>query len=580
MEDLFAVKFDFGSANPADGYIKIDENTDYSKELGYGFVYDVNDKGERMINVISDDIGTEPLKRGFCRADKKDVPMRFNVDVPHNGTYNVKVILGSVGADSRVILLSESRRFILNNKQILKDEFIEKEFTVNVCDIHRHGEQRITDNTLNIALMGENACINALEINEVTDAVSIYIAGDSTVTDQTANYPYNPKSTYSGWGQMLGQFLKKGVCVSNHAQSGLTTQTFMDSNWNVVKERIKKGDFLFIQFGHNDQKVESLGAYTGYYDNLKYYIDYVRKAGAVPVVCTPINRIIFEEDGTLKDLLGEYGSAVRKVCRENDVPCIDLLKKTTEYFTAHGDVDAWDYFWGDGTNRDYTHTNDIGAEVIAKFVAQGICENNIKPICDYIDKSAVEVEMPKPKPKTVKRDDNSKELKAIQNIGLVNMPKFTDIKGLENEDIIRELASKGICDSVEESTFGADEDFTEKSAVYWAVVAAGVRDEDKIGFAENKNWISYTPTENPITREKLAALLVNSYNFRAADRAIVGNIDKYSDRDLIDPSMLDFVRAADEMDFLKGISDTEYAPKKTLKRGAAASIFYKMIKTN
>ncbi len=578
-QELFKAYFDFGVGECADGYIKVGADDVYSEEKGYGFVFDTDNDGNRLAKICAADRGGEILKRDFCYADTTDVPLRFDIDVPHNGAYNIKVIMGDYAEENTVTLQTESRRFMINGKKIRAGEFIEEEFTVSVCDVHRKDEERFYNRKLNIAVMGDKACINAVSVEEVTDAITIYVAGDSTVTDQTANYPYNPKSTYCGWGQMLGQYLKKGVCVSNHAQSGLTTQTFMGIHWAVVKERIKAGDFLFIQFGHNDQKVESLGAFTGYYENLKYYINYARSVGATPVVCTPINRIIFENDGTLRDLLGEYGSAVRSICKEMNVVCIDLLKKTTEYFTGKGDVESWDFFWGDGVNRDYTHTNDFGGDLISKFVAQGIADNKIEPICEFVRTDLIAVEMPKIKVHTKRSDDNSKELKALSNIGLVNVPKFVDINGAENEDKIRELSSRGILDSVRENEFAADELLTAESAVKWAAAAAGIKcDEAKKVVSEN-GWL-INADDAPITREKLAVLVINSYNHRAPDRAIVGSIEQYSDRNLIDDSVLDFVRAANELGVLRGVSETEYAPKSTLTRGEAVEIFYRLIKTN
>lgn len=577
MENLFKACFDFGSADCTDGYVKVSENDVYSKEKGYGFVFEADEKS--AVSISSADRGGEGLKRDFCYTETTDVPLRFNIDVPHNGTYNVKVVIGDYETANTVTVQTQSRRFMINSRKIGKGEFIEEEFTVNVCDVNDKEKGRIFNNTINIAVMGDKACINAVEVQETDNAVTVYLAGDSTVTDQTANYPYNPKSTYCGWGQMLGQYLKKGACVSNHALSGLTTQTFKELRWDIVKERIKKSDFLFIQFGHNDQKVESLGAYTGYYENLKYYIDYARSVGATPVVCTPINRIIFEEDGSLRDLLGEYGSAVRSICKEENTACIDLLEKTTEYFTAHGDVDAWGYFWGDGKNRDYTHTNDIGGDVIARFVAQGIVENRIENLCDYVKTDEINVEFPKRK-KIVKRtDDNSKELNAILNIGLVNTPKFTDIKGLENEDKIRELSGRGILDCFEESKFASEALLTQKSAVSWAVSSAGVKTDNAEKFAVDSGWIKAVD-ETAVTKEELAVLVVNSYNYRAPDRAIVGNIDKFTDKNLISDFAVDYVRAAVEMGFMTGESETEFVPRANMNRGSAADIFYRLIKTN
>ncbi|MCX7715258.1 MAG: S-layer homology domain-containing protein [Clostridia bacterium] len=574
-EQLFKAAFDFGCAPCAEGYTKVTEDTWYSRETGYGFVKD------NMIQISSADRGGEPLKRDFCCGNRDDVPVRFDIDVPHNGTYHVKVLIGDYNEDAVVTIQTEWRRFMVSNRKIRAGEFLEAEFTVNVCDVHRKDEPRFIDRTLNIAVLGDKPCLNAIVVEEAVDVPTIYIAGDSTVTDQSANYPYRPQSTYCGWGQMIGQYLKKGVAVSNHAQSGLTTETFMGVHWEVVKERIKKGDFLFMQFGHNDQKVEKLRAFTGYYENLKYYIDYARKAGVQPVLCTPINRIIFEEDGSLRDLLGEYGLAVKTLAKEENVPCIDLLAKTTEFFTAQGDVDAWNYFWGDGVNRDYTHTNDFGGDIIARFVAQGIVENNILPIADYVKKDCIDVVFPKEKAKKAKQSNKAKDLNPIDNVGLVNIPKLKDIKGRSDEDIIKELAARGIVDAFEDGMFLPDEPLNVGSAIFWAARAAGIKDEDVLNAAASKRLIPFVPDEKdvPILREELATLIVSSYNYRAPDRAIVGNIDQYADKYEISPERLDDVRAANELGVMKGVSDTEYAPKKELSRAEAAEIFHRLIHT-
>ena len=103
-----------------------------------------------------------------------------------------------------------------------------------------------------------------------------WVCGDSTVTDQTANLPYAPGTSYCGWGQMLPAYLPD-VCITNHAHSGLTTESFTsEGHWDIVKPRLRAGDICLYQFGHNDQKLAHLQAYGGYTDRLRTYIKEAR----------------------------------------------------------------------------------------------------------------------------------------------------------------------------------------------------------------------------------------------------------------------------------------------------------------
>lgn len=556
---MFHKKFCFGKLQK-DGYLCITEPLCYSEERGFGFVFDTDAEGRPMQSVGFSDM--------ICFGKRDDVPLRFDVLVPHMGTYHVRVTIFDENDDTTLSILSEWRRFIRTDEKIKKGENYICDFTVQVCDIHHTDEERYVDRVLNLAFLGD-AKISTVEITE-TDAPTVYIAGDSTVTDQPASYPYHPERTYCGWGQRLGEFLLPGIAVSNHAESGKTTETFKGNLWSVVKERMKKGDYLLMGFGHNDQKIEALGAFTGYYQNLSYYVDYARSVGATPILCTPINRIIFEPDGSLRDLLGEYGAAVRALAKEKQVACIDLLKKTTDYFTAQGNIRAWHYFWGDGTNRDYTHTNDFGARIIAQFAAQGILEQNIMPLAKFVRTDCIDVAFPAKLKKTETAAEPMHGIKPPEQIGLVNVPKLTDLEGLENEDIVRELSSRGYLDAVDGDRFAAEEPLTVRSAADWAARAAGVKtiEEPEIAI-----------TDEPVTREQLACLFIASYNYRAPDRAIVGNIDCYTDRAEITPIFWNDVCAANELGVLKGKTDTLYDAKGTFTRGEAADILYKLVYT-
>lgn len=343
-------------------------------------------------------------------------PLCITMPVP-NGNYEVCVTV-KAHEDTVFSILSQSRRFMAQDIEIQKGCEKDIIFNINVCDVHKRGceYEEIKEAKIYILCDGN---ITATAAVSPVNVPTVYIAGDSTVTDQPAEYPYNPSSTFCGWGQMFPQFLKTGIAVSNHAQSGSTTADFIEANWTAFKDKIKEGDYLIVEFGHNDQKVAELDAYGGYADNLRYFINYARERGVTPILCSPINRIIFQEDGTLLNLLGEYRNAVKSVAEEMKVPFIDLWTRTTNYFETAGPVKSWDFFWGNGTDRDYTHTNDIGGNLIARFVAQEMIKNNVK-ISDFIKTNMIDIEQvfadegDKP--------DNADAFRHIKTIGLVNAP--------------------------------------------------------------------------------------------------------------------------------------------------------------
>lgn len=349
--------------------------------------------------------------------DYTNEPLHISTPVP-NGTYEVTLTITAHG-DITFTILSQSRRFMVQDETMKKGEVRDFIFDVSVCDYHKNNEEYTEVKGVELYIMcdGDFSAVSAVS---PVDVPVIYIAGDSTVTDQPAEYPYSPSSTYCGWGQMFPKLLNTGIAVENHAQSGSSTADFKNVNFTAFKDKIKKDDFLIVEFGHNDQKVDTLDAFGGYSENLRYFVNFAREKGAKPILVSPINRIIFKEDGSLLNLLGEYRNAVKKVCEEMNVPFIDLWTRTTEFFEASGPVKAWDYFWGNGTDRDYTHTNDIGGDIVSRLAADEIIKNNIQPIAELIKKDMKTVTVPKRS--NDKAPHNSKELEHLKTIGLVNVP--------------------------------------------------------------------------------------------------------------------------------------------------------------
>ena len=169
------------------------------------------------------------------------------------------------------------------------------------------------------------------------DEITIFLIGDSTVADK----PYEISNPEKGWGQVLPLYLKKGITVDNHAVNGRSTKSFMDEGrWEKVLEKIRPGDYVIIEFGHNDQKINDPSRYadadSAYRHNLKKYISDARAKGAKPVLATPIVRRRFDESGKFYDTHTNYPDVVREVAASENVPLLDLHKRTAELLKVFG----------------------------------------------------------------------------------------------------------------------------------------------------------------------------------------------------------------------------------------------------
>ena len=210
---------------------------------------------------------------------------------------------------------------------------------------------------------------------------SIYMMGDSTMADKDLSGG-NPER---GWGQRLKALVS--VPVHNYARNGLSTKSFINKGlWEQVERGMQPGDYLFIQFGHNDEKVQKEGVGTTveeYKANLRMFAETARRKGATPVLCTPIVRRKFGSDGKLVDTHGEYPGAVREVARELGVLLLDMERITHDYIEALGDEPSRELFmWIEpGTvpahhagKQDDTHLNVRGGRAIAELAAASFPE--------------------------------------------------------------------------------------------------------------------------------------------------------------------------------------------------------------
>ena len=217
--------------------------------------------------------------------------------------------------------------------------------------------------------------------------IDIYMIGDSTMAEYDSS-----RHPRTGWGEMLQPLFNENVTVYNFGKSGKSTKSFRTLGyWKTVIDSIKKGDYLFIQFGHNDEKEYDSTRYTipggTYNENLKNYITEAREKGAIPILLTPIRRRKFDETGNLLDTHGKYPDAMRTVAKEMNVPLIDLQKLTKPLIEKYGVEGSKRLFlwvkpgvypgYPDG-NKDNTHFSELGATEISELVADKIKKLNIE----------------------------------------------------------------------------------------------------------------------------------------------------------------------------------------------------------
>jgi lysophospholipase L1-like esterase len=213
--------------------------------------------------------------------------------------------------------------------------------------------------------------------------ITIHLAGDSTLAEKL---PETRPET--GWGECLGDFFDQDrVRIQNHAKNGRSTKSFIDEGlWAGLVQQLKAGDYVFIQFGHNDQVKEKVGRYTppeDYRNNLIRFVGDVRRRKAFPVLLTSVARRNFDGNGILLDSHGEYPEIARSVAAAHKVPLIDLQPKSEAVLDNYGAEASKSLFlWldpGEHPNypagvQDNTHFSPRGAQIMAARAVDGIRE--------------------------------------------------------------------------------------------------------------------------------------------------------------------------------------------------------------
>ncbi|MDG5489763.1 rhamnogalacturonan acetylesterase [Sphingomonas sp. BGYR3] len=221
------------------------------------------------------------------------------------------------------------------------------------------------DDKLTLEFIGD-AVVQSVTV-EPADVPTLYLVGDSTVTDQRGE-------PGASWGQMVTAMFDNRVAVANHARSGSTLKSFAtDLRLAKLLSVLKPGDTLFIQFGHNDQKQNWPQTYADpvhvYPAMLRAYIAEARARGATPVIVTSPERRSFD-GGRIRQTLADHVAAAKRVAAEEQVPLIDLNTASRRIYEALGPERA-PLAFSDG-GRDITHHNNYGAWLMAHAVADGV----------------------------------------------------------------------------------------------------------------------------------------------------------------------------------------------------------------
>jgi hypothetical protein len=354
-------KFIFGGA-PEAGWTQITPATMYSAATGYGF-----EPGTLPVAVGSDALG----------ADK---PFYFSAK-ESEGNYKVTVTLGSKAAPSDNTVKAELRRLMLEKIHTDAGQSVTKSFIVNVRIPQYPGgqvrlkaprettqEARAWDDKLTLEFNRDDApsAVSKVEIEKV-DVPTLYILGDSTVCDQSGE-------TFNSWGQMLTRWFGTGIAIANHAESGETLASSIgEHRFAKVYSLLKPGDYVFMQFAHNDMKNNAPNALEKYKSDYVTVIGEIRAKGAIPVVVASMER----SSGANQDTLKGYPAAALETAAAQNVASIDLHSMSQVFYRALG-PDVKKAF-----NDGVTHHNSYGSYELSQMIVMGIKADKLD-IAKYI----------------------------------------------------------------------------------------------------------------------------------------------------------------------------------------------------
>lgn len=326
------------------------------------------------------------VSKGACQDN---APFFVSVTEP-DGDYRVTVALG--GPDAAVTTVkAEARRLMIEELATKPGKSAKRTFLVNVRTPEITSDEKVRlkpreignldwDHKLTLEFIGQHPTVRSIEI--VPEKVpTVYIAGDSTVVDQD-------QEPWAAWGQILPVFFNDKIAVANEAESGETIASFVgERRFDKIFSTIGPGDFLLMQFAHNDQKPgRGFVPIPEYQDLLRRYIKMARNHGAHPILVTSMNRRAFLPDGKIELTLGEYPEAMRQIAAEQKVPLIDLNAMSKTLFEAmgpQGTLKAFVHYPANSFSNqptalaDNTHFNSYGALELAKCIVESMRDQHL-----------------------------------------------------------------------------------------------------------------------------------------------------------------------------------------------------------
>lgn len=345
---------------------EVTTNQLYQTNSGFGFVSEQNRNQEELLQLAELNSGFEKSRytdeetqicadENGCYVNNIGVPLIFKADVTHCGNYLVTVTMYGKG---EVLIFSGERRLQLK-KCIHENEQVVSEFTTNVCDRIPQGKNCLYENrSIDISIIGTDIRLQKIDI-KLQKCPTLYIAGDTNAMDHIAEYPYEAEYSYGGWGQMIPNFLKSGIAVSNHAQANMSMENFKaEGHYANIQAHIRLGDYLMLQFSVS-QGYDS----DRYKEGLIGYIEEFRAMGVYPILVTPPYENMCDEQKKKQfqicaDLCREIGEQYR-------VPVVDLYVRSKKIMQQLGYEEAAKYYYPESDSD----INDCGAYCMAGMIA-------------------------------------------------------------------------------------------------------------------------------------------------------------------------------------------------------------------
>lgn len=601
--ELYIKNFDFGSFGAADGYIQITENDKYSPETGYGLDDTASLKSGGK-DVLGDYITTDDIANGIL----------FTADVP-DGDYKVTVTTGADVATKSNIYINGGERVRVYSLEA--DKYQDNEQPV----VPKDG--KITIKIIGAAQTAEEKTalkpsVSSIKIEQLSartekrEKPAIYIAGDSTA--QTYNYAKEYPQT--GWGQVAADyFVQAKTEVINRSIGGRSLKSYNnDGRLDRILTEMHPGDYVFIQFGHNDgsQKPERFISVDDFKVLMETkYIGEIKKRGGYPVILTPTPHYSPDDSGKFAQTIIDYSDAAREVAAKMNVPLIDIQKKAVDKWNELG-ADAVKKFYfineknesvkyPDGTD-DHTHFKEAGARQIAMLVAEGVSEsvpaladsvyaggnkrvfddidghwaadyiNKLSDTCIVNGRSQTEFD---PEGDVSRAEFITMAMRAFSINGKAYRPEGTAEQAAKKaEEVAKAAAEKGE-QSPEPSEPLADI-YSDIGAESWyRFNIQGAQDKGLIPeFMVINNTLS---PDKAITREEAAAVIKACADYSGAQFKTTRMIPSFEDFDKVNEGAKDGVVFAVNANIMNGMNEDEFAPQGKLTRAQAAVIISRTI---